>query len=193
MYLVSNFSFIDKDRDQWHIELGLSQKKLGFLCDKVSFRTSVDQNHHLFILTFHAVSEAYDCVSILRLFQYHVEVQGNVTLPTVLPAPNSHLPTIPERVTDILDTEPEEKTSFDLNTIGDKELGELIEKIRNHPQYSVLLQRVRSLIIRQFLFLPKHPIFIFTMNPIADTSVSNNEEPQVVAVSQDEVNSTRQL
>ena len=42
MYLVSNFSFIDKDRDQWHIELGLSQKKLGFLCDKVSFRTSVD-------------------------------------------------------------------------------------------------------------------------------------------------------
>lgn len=29
------------------------------------------------------------------------------------------------------------------------------------------------------------------MNPIADTSVSNNEEPQVVAVSQDEVNSTR--
>lgn len=87
-------------------------------------------------------------MSILRLFQYHVEVQGNVTLPTVLPAPNSHLPTIPERVTDILDTEPEEKTSFDLNTIGDKELGELIEKIRNHPQYSVLLQRVRSLIIR---------------------------------------------
>ena len=55
---------------------------------------------------------------------------------------------IPEKVMDILDMESEEKTSFDLNTIGDKELGELIGKIRNHPQYSVLLQRVRNLIIR---------------------------------------------
>ena len=71
-----------------------------------------------------------------------------MTLPAVLPAPNSHLPMIPEKVMDILDMESEEKTSFDLNTIGDKELGELIGKIRNHPQYSVLLQRVRNLIIR---------------------------------------------
>lgn len=95
-------------------------------------------------MTFHTVSEALDCVSILRLFQFRVELPNGTTLPSVFPAPNAQLPMIPENLSDFGDTALEGKLSYDLSTIDDKELELIVERIRSHPQYSSLLQRVRK-------------------------------------------------
>ena len=95
-------------------------------------------------MTFHTVSEALDCVCILRLFQFHVTIPNGTTLPPVFPAPNAQLPMIPENISDFADGSMEGKLSYDLNAIDDKELETIVERIRTHPQYASLLQRVRK-------------------------------------------------
>lgn len=95
-------------------------------------------------MTFHTVSGALDCVSILRLFQFRVTLPNGTSLPSVFPAPNAQLPMVPDNISDLGDAASEGKLSYDLGAIDDKELEVIVERIRSHPQYGSLLQRVRK-------------------------------------------------
>ena len=51
---------------------------------------------------------------------------------------------VPENISDLGDAASEGKLSYDLGAIDDKELEVIVERIRSHPQYGTLLQRVRK-------------------------------------------------
>ena len=97
------------------------------------------------IVNFHTVTEACDCVTLLKQYNYNVFFQTDLDLPKVLPSPLNELPPFPPSVEEI-----SESTSTAipprLVIANTDELRVAIMKIRSDPHYVDLLSKVQTIL-----------------------------------------------
>lgn len=104
------------------------------------------------MVSFQTVSEAYDCVSILKEYGYTVQLQNSSQLPSVVPNEQNNLPSFPGESHFIEEDSLTQQTcsSIDMPSLFDssneEELVKLLKIIKTHPNYYQLAQKIRQLL-----------------------------------------------
>lgn len=106
----------------------------------------------LIIVAFHTVAEAYDCATLLRQFQYNINIPEGIALPKLLPNPRNVLPAFPKQegtLEEDANVELQmEKAINRLVFLKSEEMESAVTRIRDDPNYPEFISKVSSLLAK---------------------------------------------